>query len=376
MLQDYDKQLICSMYQNNIGINKIAKIFKITTLEVQEILYKNNLSIMDYKFLKRDKKICNEYSNGTPVIKLADKYKIDRHTVVDILKRNNLYINRFAKNNSKEKEKRNKEIIRLYSEGCSLREVSKICHVCPRTVSVVLNEFNIELRPQHQKGHSKGVSKNKKYKYNDYFFNKIDTQEKAYWLGFLYADGYVNYEGRIALALQESDIDHLKKFTKAIGDSDIKLHYSKKTKSYAVGISNIKMGKDLTDKGCFQKKSLKLKFPNTKQVPEKYIRHFIRGYFDGDGCIYIPKKNKGSSTFSLIGTFDFLNGIKKEFEKLNLQKSLKLSHNKSHNENTYFISISNMSDLQKIYKYLYNYSNVFLDRKKDKFITAVQKKKS
>lgn len=376
MLKDYDKQLICSMYQNNIGINKIAKIFKVATLEIQEILYENNLSIMDYKFLERDKKICNEYSNGTPVIKLADKYKIDRHTVVDILKRNNLYINRFAKNNSKEKEKRNKEIIRLYSEGCSLREVSKLCHVCTRTVSVVLNEFNVKLRPQHQKGHSKGVSRNKKYKYNDYFFNKIDTQEKAYWLGFLYADGYVSYEGHIKLALQESDVNHLRKFTKAIGDSDIKLHYNKKTKSYSIGISNIKMGKDLADKGCFQKKSLKLKFPNNKQVPEKYIRHFIRGYFDGDGCIHLSKKNKSGGIFSLIGTFDFLDGIKKEFEKLDLQNPIKLYHNKNHNENTYFISIGNIKDITKIYKYLYNYSNVFLDRKKDKFITAVQKKKS
>ena len=64
MLQDYNKQLICSMYQNNIGINKIAKIFKVTSLEIQEILYENNLSSMDYKFLERDKKICNEYSNG------------------------------------------------------------------------------------------------------------------------------------------------------------------------------------------------------------------------------------------------------------------------------------------------------------------------
>ena len=114
MLQDYDKQLICSMYQNNIGISKIVKIFKVTPLEIQEILYENNLSTMDYKFLERDKKICNEYSNGTPIIKLADKYKIDRHTIVDILKRNNLYINRFAKNNSKEKKTKSRNYSSLF----------------------------------------------------------------------------------------------------------------------------------------------------------------------------------------------------------------------------------------------------------------------
>ena len=66
------------------------------------------------------------------------------------------------------------------------------------------------------------------------------------------------------------------------------------------------MATDLAKAGCYNKKSLTLKFPTEEQVPSKLIRHFLRGYVDGDGCLCCTEKTK---QFSITGTEDFFKGM-------------------------------------------------------------------
>ena len=67
-----------------------------------------------------------------------------------------------------------------------------------------------------------------KYNFSESIFQTIDSPEKAYWLGFLYADGYNSYKGIVSLCLNEEDVDHLEKFKKILNAKDIKLQKKKK----------------------------------------------------------------------------------------------------------------------------------------------------
>lgn len=94
-----------------------------------------------------------------------------------------------------------------------------------------------------------------------YNFETIDTEEKAYWLGFLYADGSVgSNDDRIELGLAERDFHHIEKFRNFIGINN-KISYREKTKSYRYAFKSQNCKQDLINKGCVPRKSLILKYP-------------------------------------------------------------------------------------------------------------------
>ena len=137
-------------------------------------------------------------------------------------------------------------------------------------------------------------------------FETIDTEEKAYWLGFLYADGSVgSKEHKIELGLAEQDLKQIEKFRDFIGINN-KISYRPTTKSYRYSFRSEFCKEDLIKQGCMPKKSLILKFPTEDQVPQNLIRHFIRGYFDGDGWF---TNTEECFQVGIIGTEDFIKGF-------------------------------------------------------------------
>lgn len=144
-------------------------------------------------------------------------------------------------------------------------------------------------------------------------FANIDTEEKAYRLGFLYADGYISKtNNRVELCIK--DKVHIEKFAEFL---NIKERVREKSvnignvskKYYRLSFRNKSIHQDLIDKGCIPAKSLILKFPTSRQVPKYLINHFIRGYFDGDGCIH-KYDYEHSLIVSIIGTYEFLEKFK------------------------------------------------------------------
>lgn len=194
---------------------------------------------------------------------------------------------------------------------------------------------------------------------NSNIFNIIDTEEKAYWLGFLYADGsiYKDLKGkyRFELGLQQKDLEHIEKFKKFI-NSKHKIFYRENTNSYRIIFNDFKFCNDLINLGCIPKKSLVLKFPTEKQVPKKFISHFIRGYFDGDGYLSKPPK---SLTVELLGTYEFLNHL---LTYLNSSKK-NLKKDKRHANNTFKFSLSG-NNARNFLNFIYKDATIFLDRKK------------
>ena len=108
-----------------------------------------------------------------------------------------------------------------------------------------------------------------------YNFETIDTEEKAYWLGFLYADGSVgSKDDRVELGLAEKDFHHIEKFRDFIGINN-KISYREKTKSYRYSFKSQNCKQDLIKQGCVPKKSLILKYPTYEQVPRELSSHLI-----------------------------------------------------------------------------------------------------
>lgn len=159
------------------------------------------------------------------------------------------------------------------------------------------------------------IIKTTRYKQYDFdYFKEIDSEEKAYWLGFIYADGWVNVCGGrydFGLALGQKDYEHLKAFVKAIGYKgkivEIKHKpkgYDKTYISYRVDIHSKIFVENLIKHGCVQNKTFELK--KLPEIDEKFMIPFIRGYFDGDGTI-VP--SRGKAHIEILGTKEFLTDL-------------------------------------------------------------------
>ena len=218
----------------------------------------------------------------------------------------------------------------------------------------------------------------RKYHFNERFFSEINTEEKAYWLGFIYADGYIslaaNYSYSIGISLAEKDRNHLKKFIKSLdGNNQIK-DYSQNT-LYKVGTkysrvllySKLMYG-DLIKQGVFEHKTNILKWPQS--LPEKLENHFIRGYFDGDGCLthVLRKKNNHRLDFAIkiLSTDAFLTELYKRLKQTNITTPLRFYKRKEH-QTVSSLEISGNNNVEKVLNYMYKDATIYLDRKYDKY---------
>lgn len=196
-------------------------------------------------------------------------------------------------------------------------------------------------------------------------FSEINTEEKAYWLGFMYADGNVGTNcNSISLELAVKDEAHLLKFNTFLGKSKNirKDHFRVRCCFKDTQIYN-----DLIKLGCVPKKSSILIFPDIKLVSEALVRHFIRGYIDGDGSIYISNNN---INVTVLGTMSFLDSL---VEKVNLPKRNLYKNNGQNLVDCYFFQYSGKNAIQLI-EYLYHDCNIFLDRKYNKYLKYCRSK--
>jgi len=221
-------------------------------------------------------------------------------------------------------------------------------------------------------------SKYGKYKVNENYFDDINNEWKAYWLGFLYADGCNTTDkksgtknvNRLGLGLASVDREHLQNFLNSLqSDSIIKDYTShlngKEYYNSKINICNQHICQTLKEKGCVPNKSLILTFPNETILPKHLRRHFIRGYFDGDGCIHINKE-KGNVNLNFVGTKEFLSVLQDILcEEIGLDKTS--IHENNRGSKAYSFAYGGYADVESIYKYLYKDCNIYLQRKLDKF---------
>lgn len=211
-----------------------------------------------------------------------------------------------------------------------------------------------------------------KYTSNLKFFENIDTEEKAYWIGFLYADGYVRYTkrngGELRLKLSAKDVDHLLKFRNTI-NSNSKFTYSTSKVKYngiysisdsvCFSIYSKKIVDDLHKHGCVNAKTNLIRFP---KLDDTLKYHFIRGYFDGDGSIHKIKNRPNSFYVNIVSNKLFIEDL------YNI-----LGYGKIINYKNYSILYFRKNKYVKNFRdILYKISNIYLDRKKDIFDQIIE----
>lgn len=208
----------------------------------------------------------------------------------------------------------------------------------------------------------------KTYTFNADYFKQIDTEEKAYWLGFIAADGYLNKRGNtLGICLDISDKSHLEKFKTSIAYTGNVFtrtsQYSKEhkiTEKAVIEIYSTQLSKDVNTYGLDYEKSKSLS--TISNVPKELMNHFIRGHFDGDGCLFFDKgrkeTHKGSPGITIVGTKSFLEYIC-EFIP-DVPKSLQYDKRTT---GTYTLYLKSIKRYKKFTDYIYKDATVYLDRK-------------
>lgn len=210
-----------------------------------------------------------------------------------------------------------------------------------------------------------------KYQINENCFDIIDNELKAYCLGFLYADGNLgiyNNDYVIRLNLNAKDSEILDIFIKCF-NTDRKWKTDKRGNIY-LNIFNKKICFSLMKKGIVQAKTFKIKFPNNQIIPENFMSHFIRGYFDGDGTISLSKKYWNGSHVGIISNYDFIVGLKDYLVRFGFsnRKITKVWSKKYKTKKCGIFSLCGYRNIKRFYDYIYRDSHFFLKRKKVKFL--------
>lgn len=270
------------------------------------------------------------------------------------------------------------EIVRLYSkEKVSLTNLKKQFKISDKRIKQILEDHNIHIRSHRE---SRLI-----YEYNENYFNTIDTPEKAYWLGFIYADGFItkrthgNHVFGITLAEKEplEKLNKCMNSNKKIGEYIHTTGFSTGTnKEYKLAFCSPQLVSDLEKWGCVERKTFKLKFPHF--LSKDLIPHFVRGFFDGDGSVFLHiQKNYGKEYVNLgitiCGTEEYL----KDFAKAcNLPENIVY---KDHRKQTDCWSIKLASNIRCLTMYHFMYKNagdLCLSRKRQKFEDFIKERGS
>lgn len=147
-----------------------------------------------------------------------------------------------------------------------------------------------------------------------HYFRNIDDKQKAYFLGFMAADGFVSLDGRVGININAVDREFLEKYTKAVGLDSSYIYENKSFQSYNENVEsnmvccvfhckefiedlkkyNIDCNKSHTDVDLFH------------NIPDAYKDSWLSGYIDGDGCI-----QQDVYSVSVVGNYKTIMSIKK-----------------------------------------------------------------
>ena len=261
-------------------------------------------------------------------------------------------------------------LIDLYNEGNSLRTIASITGYSRTFVTKIFNENNLVRRTNKENS--------RKYYLDDNYFDIIDSSEKAYWLGFIAADGYITSkrqgEGqKFGITLSDIDHNHLDKLNMCLNSTypvnvykGSQTNYNPDSIFCRLLISSDKLVSDLKSLGIVEKKTFTLKFPTKEQVPDKFIFDYIRGYMDGDGSISFYRGSKIPSC--IIG----FTGQKEFLEMIEYHLGINVKMN-SKDDITYQFNVGGNDQCLNLLNKLYNNSTVNsrLDRKYDKYLELI-----
>ena len=257
-----------------------------------------------------------------------------------------------------------KDIIYMYTkEMKSTLEIGEKYNIRKSEIRIILINEGIKLR--------KNSKANRIYSFNSHYFDNFSTPNQAYILGLLYADGNNSLKyNRIKLSLIEKDKDVLEKISKELkNEKPLLIEYREKyDPMYTLVLYNHYLCVRLNNLGMVPCKSLTLQFP--EWMDESLYSHFIRGYFDGDGCI--SKTGRGAKC-NIVSSYDFCIYLSKFLEeKLDIYSVVYHAENPQ----TGRLFINRKDDTKKFVDYMYKNADLYMNRKHDIYIKKFYSEKT
>lgn len=300
-----------------------------------------------------------DFNNGLTKNELCHKYNditwSKLFQIIEIELRNNISD---LSNDDKQ------DIINLYQNAVPTTDLALKYKINHKKIAKFLRENNIPKNPLI----------GRTYYVNEHYFDKIDAPNKAYILGFLYADGNnCVQKSTVRMGLQECDKEILDKINKEL-QNEVPLTFHKKNRwndcdMYLMNIYSIQICNMLSYYGCIPNKSLKLVYPTF--LNDDLHRHFIRGYYDGDGSLHgqIPNNRRTlQATVTLTSTGSFC----KTAQQIIREKVGVLGGNiydaSCHNGATRVLSFGGSRQVEKFLDWLYDGADLYLQRKHDRYI--------
>jgi len=251
------------------------------------------------------------------------------------------------------------EAINIYLSGLSCGEVANIFQVHRSSIRQLLKTNKIPIRTREQA---------RKHKFNYGFFENIDNEIKSYWLGFIYAEGNIQKKTHtLSIELGQAGRDHLIRFAKDIGYNYHDDH-NKKKNSYRIRLNSKQLVRDLDFLGVHPKKSYTIKMPS---ISNDLIKHFIRGFVDGDGSIKFRKIERRIEWSLQIASssLSFLEGCKFWINKntKNNFGSIQKGFNKKYKKYSYRLMYSGNGCSFAAARWLYSGNKISLLQKQKRF---------
>ena len=328
----------------------------------------------NYKFTEDAKRlVCERYLAGLVTSQIALDFGVCQTSVDRLLRKKGIPSRRKSKpcNFSNEQLE---EIVRRYRNGESSVALGKAYCTSPSNIRrFILNE-GADMRTLS--------TSHRLYECDHNFFSRIETCEKsAYWAGFIAADGHV-YEARncLQITLSAKDKEHLEQFKRDLKSSHRIREYQPVIEKSNFGyipktglctslhLNSPQLAHDLKRFGLTGAKSFTLQWPS---LPDEMLRHFLRGYFDGDGSWFVSRSGpnarylKSSMNFTVVSNTIFLQGMQSF-----LMQSCDVSQTKLYPHFSAKLGISNLKycgnvQCARIARFLYSGATVFLQRKFD-----------
>jgi len=258
----------------------------------------------------------------------------------------------------------------LEKEGKNLKEIANILNMDEKTFQYRLKKLNIKLK----------TCRSKSWK-NHTFLDEIDSEEKAYMLGFIVADGCIRKEitkqqgitQSLLLCNSVDDIEIITLFQKVFYNNEnftTVVFKNKKdqcrfriTSEYLTNIliNKYKILPNKTNDFLFE-------FPFEK-IPKEFHRDFVRGFFDGDGCICNYSKSNLKRISFVFTSKIFMNQILDIFSKEIPELNFSINCKKGKTIDNYYIISGSLGKgkLNDIIDYFYKNATIFLKRKFNKF---------
>ncbi|MFE4029231.1 hypothetical protein ACFX4N_24040 [Priestia sp. YIM B13551] len=342
---------ILQLHKNGLNTIRIGEELGLNDNIVGRVLKRNGIKPAGRALNDEQKQqILNLFEEGYNTVQIANQMGIHDGTVG----RNLVKMGLKARNDRRIfNDDTEKEIVKAYLEGRTTADVGSEYGVDANTVANIVRRHGEQLRAGGIPAAIKVPN----------FFKTIDSEEKAYYLGFMITDGSIvvhSNKTSIGIMIQEKDKYILDYFALLLGFEYEKVKVSNRKEAY-IRFHCSEMVEDLEKYGVVPNKTNITYIP---QIREDLVPHLFRGLFDGDGSIFVTMvRGKPVLRAAFYGTHLAC----AQFQQ-RLIESIGISKTKVYDKpGVSFISISRKKDLFNLYNYLYKDANIYLTRKKQKF---------